>query len=104
MVELLALSALVLFTLDFFVVEAHAFYGLMVVVFSFELYVFLKTKNKGSRLLLIAVGITSAAAGVHLTRFSIHKWFNFLDLSHVLMATAAYVFYLGAKRCCSTKF
>jgi len=96
-IELLTLITIVLYTQNFFFVETHAFYGLMIVVFSFELYVYLKTKDKGSRQLLFAVGISALAAAVHLSKLSLHKWFNYLDLSHVLMATAAYVFYLGVK-------
>ena len=95
-IELITLISVVLITLNFFFVEAHAAYGLLVIVSSFELFIYLKTKNEGSRLLLIAVVISALAATVHLTKFTIHVWFNHLDLSHVLMAGAAYVFYLGA--------
>lgn len=94
-VEFITLITVVLYTLNFFFVEAHAFYGLMIVVASFELYVFMKTKDSGSRILLYAVFISAVAATVHLTKFSPHKWFNYLDLSHVLMALAAYAFYRG---------
>ncbi|MEK6782516.1 MAG: hypothetical protein AABY93_12470 [Bacteroidota bacterium] len=95
-IELIVLSSIVLITLEFFFVEAHAAYGLLVIVSSFELFIYLKTKNEGSRILLIAVFISALAATVHLTYFTIHVWFNHLDLSHVLMAIAAYLFYLGA--------
>ena len=93
--EFIILVCIVLYTLNFFFVETHAFYGLMIVVASFELYVFLKTKDSGSRILLYAVFISAVAATVHLTKFSPHQWFNYLDLSHVLMALAAYAFYRG---------
>ncbi len=95
-IELITLISVVMITLNFFFVEAHAAYGLLAIVSSFELFIYLKTKNEGSRLLLIAVAISALAATVHLTKFTIHVWFNHLDLSHVLMAGAAYVFYLGA--------
>lgn len=97
-VELLTLTTVVLLTLNFFFVEAHAAYGLLIVVFSFELYVYRKTKAEGSRLLLLAVCISAIAATIHLTQLTIDAWFNHLDFSHILMAIAAYVFYLGAKR------
>jgi len=97
-IELLTLTTVVLLTLNFFFVEAHAAYGLLVVVFSFELYVYRKTKAEGSRLLLIAVLISAIAATVHLTQLTINPWFNHLDFSHVLMAIAAYVFYLGVRK------
>lgn len=97
-IELSVLVSVVLLTLNFFFVEAHAFYGLLIVVSSFELFIYVKTKDEGSKLLLVAVIISALAATVHLTQFSIHIWFNHLDLSHVLMAMAAYVFYLGATK------
>jgi hypothetical protein len=95
-IELISLISIVAITLDFFFVEAHAAYGLLLIVSSFELFIYLKTKNEGSKTLLMAVAISALAATVHLSRFTIHVWFNHLDLSHVLMAVAAYVFYLGA--------
>ncbi|MBK5279465.1 MAG: hypothetical protein JJE09_11450 [Bacteroidia bacterium] len=94
-IELIGLISVVLLTLNFFFVEAHAAYGLLAIVSSFELFIYIKTKNEGSRLLLIAVIISAIAATVHLMELSIHAWFNHLDLSHILMAMAAYVFYLG---------
>lgn len=97
-IELSVLVSVVLLTLNFFFVEAHAFYGLLIIVSSFELFIYIKTKDEGSKLLLVAVIISALAATVHLTQFSIHIWFNHLDLSHVLMAMAAYVFYLGATK------
>jgi len=94
-IELITLIVIVLATFNFTFVEAHAAYGLLVVVFSFEAFIFKSTKADSSRLFLIATGISAVAATVHLTQFSIHPWFNHLDLSHVLMAMAAYVFYCG---------
>jgi hypothetical protein len=94
--ELFVLLITVLITLNFFWVEAHAAYGLLMVVFSFEMYVFRKTAAIGSRYMLIAVGIAALAALVHLSEFAPHTWFNHLDLSHVIMALGSWYFYQGA--------
>lgn len=102
LVELISLLIIVLYTLSFFFVEAHAAYGMLVVVLSMEVYVFSKTKSAGSRLLILAVVVAALAALVHLTEFSPHRWFNHLDLSHVLMAVAAWYFYKGAAQILST--
>jgi hypothetical protein len=96
-VELVSLITIVLITVNFLFVEAHAAYGLLLVVFLFEVFIFSKTKAQSSRIMMLAVGVSAIAALVHLTGFTIHKWFNHLDLSHVLMAVAAYVFYIAAK-------
>ncbi|HEY9115904.1 MAG TPA: hypothetical protein VIN10_14490, partial [Bacteroidales bacterium] len=54
-IELITFVTLTFTTLNFFFVEAHAAYGLLIVVFSFSLVVYLKTKSKGSRFFLMAV-------------------------------------------------
>ncbi len=97
-IELLILIIVVLATLNFTFVEAHAAYGLLIVVFSFEAILYKFSKAESSKLFLIAVGISSLAATTHLTQFSIHPWFNYLDLSHVLMASSAFVFFRGGQK------
>lgn len=95
-VELTVIIAITLTTLNFFWVQVHSAYGLLVVVFSFHYYTYRRTKDKGSLILLGAVGITAIASLVFLNELSLHTWFNSLDLSHVLLAIASYVFYRGA--------
>lgn len=97
-VEVITLMFIAVYTLNFFFVELHATYGLLLVVFSFELFVYLKTKKKASVFILWAVGVSALAALVHLSKFTIHTWFNHLDLSHVLMAVSSYLFYKGVYR------
>ena len=97
-IELMVLIIIVLATLNFKFVEVHAAYGLLVVVFSLELYIFKNTRAESSLLFIVATGISAMAGAVHLSQFTIHTWFNYLDLSHVLMAIAAYVFLLGGRK------
>lgn len=98
LVELFSLITIALLSLNFFFVEAHAAYGLLVVVASFEYYIYRKTKAEGSKLMLIAVGIAALAALVHLTELAPHRWFNHLDLSHIIMAISSWYFYLAAQK------
>lgn len=96
--EFITFLTLTITTLNFFFVEFHSGYGLMFVVLSLEGYLFLKTKNKASKLLLIGVLFAAFAALIFMNKISPHTWFNYLSTSHVLMAIAAYFFYLGAMR------
>ena len=96
--ELLVMIPVVLSTRNFFFVELHATFSLVAVVFSLELFLFSKARLAESRIMIQAVGISSLAALVHLTGFTINRWFNHLDLSHVIMAVSAYVFYQAARR------
>jgi hypothetical protein len=95
-IEFLTFLTLTISTLNFFFVEFHSGYGLMFVVLSLEGFLFLKTKNKASKLLLIGVFFAAVAALIFMNRISPHQWFNYLSLSHVLMAVAASFFYWGA--------
>ncbi len=95
-IELLAMIVVLLVTFKFAIVGIHATYGLLVIVFSFELYIYLKKRDEASKLILIAVGISALPAVVQLLKLSFGPWFNYNDIAHVLMAVASYVFYLGA--------
>lgn len=93
--EVFVMMCVVLYTLEFFFVELHATYGLLLVVFSFELFIYIRTKRRGSKIILYAISVSALSATVHLCKLSIHTWFNYLDLSHVLMAIAFIIFHKG---------
>lgn len=97
-IEFLTFLTLTVVTLNFFFVEFHSGYGLMFVVLSLETFLFIKTKNKASRLLLIGVGFAAVAALFFMTETSLHQWFNYIAISHIFMAIAATFFYLGAQK------
>ena len=97
LLELLTFVTLTLLTLNFFYVEVHSAYGLLVVVSSLNLYVYLKRKTKGSKLFLTAVGFSALSALVFMNKWGISVWFNHLDISHILMTISAIYFYLGAR-------
>jgi hypothetical protein len=95
--ELLTIMTITISSMNFRWVEFHSGYGLLAIVTPFHLYVYYKTRDKGSLTVVAAVGIASLAALTFMNRIAIHTWFNHLDISHVLMTIAAVVFYLGAK-------
>lgn len=96
-IELLTFMIITFSTLNFFFVEVHTTYGLLIVVASFNIFVYRKTKSKGSKNYLIAVGISAISAIVYMNEWGINKWFNHFDVSHVLLTCAAWVFYRGAR-------
>lgn len=96
--EFVTFLTLTIITLNFFFVEFHSGYGLMFVVLSLEGFLFLKTKNEASKLMLTGVAFAALAAVFFMTETSFHPWFNYLSVSHVLMAVAAWFFYMGASR------
>ena len=95
--ELLFFMFITFSTLNFFFVEVHTFYGFMIIVLSFNGYKYIKTRSKGSKLFLIAVGFAALAALFFMNEWVISKWYNHFDISHTFMAMSAYFFFLGSK-------
>lgn len=95
-IELLIVMTITIYTLDFTWVEFHSGYGLLAVVLPFHGFNYFKTRDQGSLIILGAVMIACIAALVFMNQISLHAWFNYIDISHTLMAIAAFVFYKGA--------
>ncbi len=96
--EFLTFLTLTITTLDFFFVEFHTGYGLMFVVLSLEGFLYLKTKNEGSKFMLIGVFFAALAAIFFMNKISPHPWFNYISTSHIFMAVAATFFYIGTTK------
>lgn len=85
------------FDIDSFIfVEIHSAYGLLVFVFGFGIFNFIKRgHNRDVLYFLWAVGAAACAALFFSLKISINKWFNHVDISHIFMAISAFLFYLG---------
>jgi len=97
-IEFIIFLTLTIVTLDFFYVEFHSGYGLMFIVLSMEVILLIKTKNQASKLILTGIAFAAIAALFFMNEISPHQWFNYLSVSHVLMAVAATFFYLGTRK------
>jgi hypothetical protein len=97
-VEFITFVVITFTTLNFFFVQAHAAYGLLIVVAGFSVYVFWKQRTRGSKIFLVAVSIAAISALIFLNKWGISKWFTHFDISHVLMTISAWFFYRGGKQ------
>ncbi len=95
-IELITFMVLTFSTLNFRFVEIHSAFGLLVINTPLHLYVYWKTRSKGSGIMLIAIGFAMISALIFMNEVTLHKWFNYLDFSHILMAFGAYFFYRAA--------
>jgi hypothetical protein len=95
-IELLLFMTITFTTLSFFFVEVHTAYGLLFVVGSFSTFAYIKTRSEGSKIFMIAVGISATAALFFMNEWGFSPWFNHLDVSHTLMTIGAFVYYRGA--------
>jgi hypothetical protein len=96
-VELAIFFILTFVTLNFVVVEIHAFYGLFLMLFLIEIYVYKKRKDPGSVNIFIATGLGAVSAGLHALKFSFGPWFNYNDISHISMGASIWFYYQGAR-------
>lgn len=96
-VELCTFMIISFSTLDFIFVEIHTAYGLGIIVFSFNIFLYRKTKNRGSLKFIQAVIWSAPAAIFFMTGIGIGPWFNHIDVSHIFMMISAWVFYKGSK-------
>ncbi|WP_025762398.1 DUF6962 family protein [Dyadobacter tibetensis] len=96
-VELVIFFVLTFITLNFVVVEVHAFYGLFLMLFTIEVYMYKKKKDPGSKFIFIATGLGAVSAGLHALKLSFGPWFNYNDISHITMGASIYYYYLGAR-------
>lgn len=95
LLELIAMITSVLFFQSFESVRVNSALGLIGLVLPIQLYGYRYFGLKGSG--IIALGIISNVipALIHALRFSYNKWFNFNDLSHVVMIGCFYIIYKG---------
>jgi len=95
-IELLTFMTITFSTLDFFFVEVHSAYGLLIVVAGFNIFAYIKTRSTGSKLYIWAVGLSAISALIFMNEWGICKWFNHFDISHIIMACSAWFFYKGS--------
>ncbi len=94
-VEIIIFMTLSVIKLNFVFVILHSFYGLFIVVFCFEVFLYRKSKGPSFKYILIATIFGFLATFCHAFQLSINKWFNYNDVSHLAM-TAAIIFYYKA--------
>jgi hypothetical protein len=92
-VELLTFVVITFSTLNFFFVEVHSAYGLLVVVTSFQGYIYWHTRSEASKKALIGVTFAAISALFFMNEWGFHAWFNHFATSHTFMTIAAWFFY-----------
>jgi len=63
-----------------------------------HIFNFSKTKSSGSKLFIIAIGMGVLPGIIFNMQLSVNRWFNYHDISHVVMATIFFVIFLAARK------
>ena len=79
---------------DFVIIKIHAgavlLYSLIIHYMAYK-----KTLEKGSALVVTGIGISFLSIIAHSLHFSFHEWFNYKDISHIIMIFSLMVIYKG---------
>jgi len=92
-IELLIFMGLTIYFLNFHFVEIHSGFGILVVVFPLQLYMYFKTRDSGSKIVFIIVALSVISAFIFINRISLHTWFNHIAISHMLMVVMVILLY-----------
>ena len=85
-------------TRGFNMVKINSTIGLIGIVLPIHIYAWLQFKSQGSKWIAVAILWALIPGIVYNTEFTLHTWFNYHDLSHVLMSIFIIIMYFGASR------
>lgn len=85
------------YTQSFTVVQQNASLGLICLVLPLHLWAYNKSKDQGSKWILISILWALIPAITFNTQFTLHAWFNYHDISHVLMTIFMVFMYWGGR-------
>ena len=96
--QLLVLVSSVMYFQNFNSVRINSAIGLLGVVLPFTLFHYIKNKDKRSLLIMLGILSNLIPGAIHAFRISINEWFNFNDISHIVMIFCFYIIYKGANQ------
>lgn len=98
LISLLAAMVLTFIFKNFLIVTCYTAFTMFVIGSFFELNIYLKKKEEGSKLYLISIGLGIVVLFVYLFKWGISPSFNQNDVAHVIMAVSMYIFMLSFLR------
>lgn len=96
--EVVLMTISVIFFDSFESVRVNSAFGLIGVVLPIQLIYYLKYKTRRNGLIVIGILANIMPALIHAIELSYNQWFNFNDLSHVVMIGCLYIIYYGVKQ------
>ena len=88
---------------DFKIAQIASTAVLIVFVLPIHIFHIYKTKSIGSKYVLFAIGYAMVPAFIFNKQISINNWFNYHDISHLLMAVYMFIMYVGFSKLIAPK-
>jgi len=83
---------------DFIYAQLSSTVSLIAFILPFTIYNYWKTKSKGSFIIMLTIGYSIIPGLVYNNQISVGRWFNYHDISHVLMAIFMVLMIIGTSR------
>jgi hypothetical protein len=83
---------------DFKIAQLAASLVLIGIVFPLHTYNYFKTKSYGSRSVILIILYALVPAFIYNNQISVNRWFNYHDISHLLMSVFMMLMYLATKK------
>jgi hypothetical protein len=84
-IEFVVIALITAITINFMWVEIHSVWGIIAVVLPFHIITYTKSKNPGSKLMIIAIGVLVFCIPIFNGPLIIHDFFNHKDLAHIVI-------------------
>lgn len=97
-VQLIVLVSSVMYLHNFDSVRINSVVGLIGIIMPISLIHYVKNKDKRSLLVMVGILSNLIPGFIHAFKISYNQWFNFNDISHILMIFCFYIIYRGAKQ------
>lgn len=101
--QLMVMVASVMFFHNFNSVRINSALGLVGVVMPISFTHYKKHKDKRSALIMLGIIANLIPGAVHAFKISYNEWFNFNDISHILMIFCFFILYRGAGKNAATE-
>jgi len=88
---------------DFKIAQVASSAVLIGVILPLHIFHFYKTKSSGSKYVISAIGYALIPAYIYNNQISVNQWFNYHDISHVLMAVYMFIMYIGLSKLIAAK-
>ena len=96
--KLIVFIIIVSIKVNFGLSSIHMAIGVLGIITPLEILMYNKTKNKGSLLFLLSVVISVISIMIFILKIGIHKWFNHIALSHIVLSIGMYILYITAQK------
>ncbi len=85
-------------TRDFRFSAANTVMGMVLISMSILIFHAIRMNSKGSWILISGITLAFSPLFIYIFKFSISRWFNYHDFSHLLLAASMFLTYKGAWR------